>query len=72
MVTVFLQWFCGKKKMFGELPIVEVKGLIELSKLTSVCSKGWSTIRHTSQCFPKMDPGAFEEAWNYSSQICFS
>lgn len=60
---VFLQWFYGKK-MFGELPIVEVKGLIELLKLASVCTQGQGTIRHTSRCFPKTDPGAFLEAWN--------
>lgn len=50
--------------MFGELPIVEVKGLIELLKLASVCTPGQGTIRHTSRCFPKTDPGAFQEAWN--------
>jgi hypothetical protein len=55
--------------MFGELPIVEVKGLIEPLKLTSVCSMGQGTVRLTSRCFPKTDPGAFQEAWNYSPQI---
>lgn len=42
--------------MFGELPIVEVKGLIELLKLASVCTPGQGTISIPLGAFLKRIP----------------
>lgn len=42
-----------------------MKRLTEFSKLTFVCIEEWGTIRHTSRCFPKMDPRGFPRSLEF-------